>query len=49
MIKSLKKQNNEIIIQYLTDSTVIKDEPPVVGVVTAVSFDNVCCIQRTLR
>jgi hypothetical protein len=39
MIKSLKKQNNEIIIQYLTDSTVIKDEPPVVGVVTAVSMD----------
>jgi hypothetical protein len=26
-------RNNEIIIQYLTDSTVFKDEPSVVGLV----------------
>jgi hypothetical protein len=26
-IKPLKKRNNEIIIQYLTDPTVTKDEP----------------------
>jgi hypothetical protein len=33
MIKPLKKRNNEIIIQSLTDLTVVKDEPPVVGLV----------------
>jgi hypothetical protein len=31
MIKPLKKRNNEIIIQ--SDLTVVKDEPPVVGLV----------------
>jgi hypothetical protein len=38
MIKSLKKRNNKIIIQYLTDLTVTKDEPPAVGLV-GVSMD----------
>jgi glycine/serine hydroxymethyltransferase len=32
-MKPLKKRNNEIVIQYLTDSTVVKDEPPLVGLV----------------
>jgi hypothetical protein len=31
-------RNNEIIIQYLTDSTVFKDEPSVVGLM-GVSMD----------
>jgi hypothetical protein len=30
--KTLKKQNNEIITQYLTGSTMVEDESPVVGV-----------------
>jgi hypothetical protein len=41
-IKPLKKRNNEIIIQYLTDPTVTKDEPPAVrfvGVSTDVRSD----------
>jgi hypothetical protein len=31
--KPLKNRNNEIIVQYLTNSTVIKDEPPVMRLV----------------
>jgi hypothetical protein len=41
-INPLKKRNNEIIIKYLPDSTVIKDEPLVVrlvGVSMNVSYD----------
>jgi hypothetical protein len=38
MIKPLKNRNKEIIIQYLTDSSVLKDEPPVVRLV-GVSMD----------
>jgi hypothetical protein len=30
--KTLKKRNNEIITQYLTGSTMVEDESPVVGV-----------------
>jgi hypothetical protein len=35
----LKNRNNEIIMQYLTDSTVVKDESPLVGLV-GVSTDD---------
>jgi hypothetical protein len=31
-IKPLKKRNNEIIIQYLSGTTVVFNKPPVVGV-----------------
>jgi hypothetical protein len=35
-------RNNEIIMQYLTVSTVVKDEPPVVGVSMDVRGDVKC-------
>jgi hypothetical protein len=42
MRKLLKQRNNEIITQYLTGYTVVKDKPHVVGVSMDVRSDVKC-------